>query len=231
MAQIHFHGHATFTLTTDDGTRILIDPFFDENPAADVSVADVSDVDFIFVTHGHFDHFGDAVSIGRRTGATMVAGYEIVEFLQTQGIENAHPMSVGGSWAFPFGRTKMTIAVHGSGVYTGEAGPPLSTTPGGFLFDLGPGQRIYFSGDTALTLDMKLLEGRVDVAVLPVGDNFTMGPEDALKAIEFIGPSIVIPCHYGTWPYVEIDIEAFVSSVGDLAEVVLLGEGQRAYDF
>jgi len=231
MAKVHYHGHSTFTLTTDDGTNILVDPFFDGNPTADIAAADVEGVDFIFVTHGHQDHFGDAISIGKRTGATVVAAYEIVDYLDTQGIKNAHPLSVGGSWAFPFGRVKMTIAVHGSGVYTGENGPALSTTPGGFLFDLGPGKRIYHAGDTALTLDMKLLEGRVDIAVLPVGDNFTMGPDDALRAIEFIKPSIVIPCHYNTWPYIEIDIEAFAADVGDLAGVVILGEAQRDYEF
>jgi L-ascorbate metabolism protein UlaG (beta-lactamase superfamily) len=231
MAQVHFHGHATFTLTTDDGTNILIDPFFDENPAGDRKATDVNGVDYIFVTHGHFDHFADALSIGKRTGAEIVAGYEITEYLLTQGVDNVHPMSVGGSWQFPFGRTKMTVAVHGSGVFTGESGPALSTTPGGFLFDLGLGQRIYFAGDTGLTMDMHLLSGRVDIAVLPVGDNFTMGPEDAVRAIEFIGPTTVIPFHYGTWPYVEIDIDEFVSAVGDRAEVVLLGEGRRAHEF
>ena len=142
MAKLHFHGHATFTLSTDDGTNILVDPFFDGNPAGDVAASEVHDVDYIFVTHGHRDHFGDAISIGKRTGATMVAAYEIANYLEGQGIENVHPLSVGGSWEFPFGRAKMTIAVHGSGVYTGEDGPALSTTPGGFLFDLGPGKRI-----------------------------------------------------------------------------------------
>lgn len=231
MANLHYHGHSTFTLRTDDGTNILVDPFFDGNPGTDIAAADVEGVDFIFVTHGHQDHFGDALSIGKRTGATMVAAYEIVTFLQSQGIEKAHPLSVGGAWNFPFGRAKMTIAVHGSGVFTGEGGPALSTTPGGFLFDLGPGQRIYFAGDTALTLDMQLLKGHVDIAVLPVGDNFTMGPDDALRAIEFIGPTTVVPCHYDTWPYIEIDIDAFASSVGDLAEVVILGDGRRGHDF
>lgn len=229
MTQIHFHGHATFTLTTDDGTTVLIDPYFDDNPAADMTAAEVDGVDFIFCTHGHFDHFADALSIGKRTGAMMVGGFELVEYLQTQGIENVHPLSVGGGWTFPFGRVKMTVAVHGSGVYTGEGGPALSATPGGFLFDLGPGKRCYFAGDTGLTLDMQLLKGCVDVAVLPVGDNFTMGPEDALKAIEFMEPSVVIPFHYNTWPYVEIDIDEFVSSVADRAEVILLGEGNRVY--
>ena len=231
MANLHFHGHSTFTLSTDDGTKILVDPFFEGNPQGDMAAEDVEGVDFIFCTHGHQDHFGDAVSIGKRTGAIMVGAFEIVGYLQSQGIENAHPMGVGGSWQFPFGRVKMTIAIHGSGVYTGEGGPPLSTTPGGFLFDLGPGQRVYHAGDTALTRDMELLKGQVDVALLPIGDNFTMGPADAVKAVEFIEPSVVIPIHYNTWPYVEVDVDAFSGSVGALAEVVVLGEGRRVYEF
>jgi L-ascorbate metabolism protein UlaG (beta-lactamase superfamily) len=231
MATLDYHGHATFTLTTDDGTTIVIDPFFGENPWFEGSVEDVEKADFVFCTHGHFDHMADAVPLLKRTGATAVAAFEIVTYFESIGIENAHPLSVGGSWQFPFGRAKMTIAPHGSGVYTGEGGPSLSTTPGGFVFDLGPGKRVYHAGDTALTLDMQLLKGSVDIALLPVGDNFTMGPTDAVRAIEFIEPSVVIPMHYDTWPFVEIDIQAFSSEVGDRAEVVILAPGTGSYDF
>ena len=113
MASLKYHGHSTFTLTTDDGTSIVIDPFFGENPLSELTADDVTDVDFILCTHGHFDHFADAIPIAKRTGATLVATFEIVSYAQSQGVKNTHPMHIGGSWQFPFGRVKMTNAVHG----------------------------------------------------------------------------------------------------------------------
>ncbi|GMR13450.1 MAG: metal-dependent hydrolase [Gemmatimonadota bacterium] len=224
MASLKFHGHATFTLTTDDGVSIVIDPFFDENPMTELTSDDVTDVDFILCTHGHFDHFADAIPIAKRTGATLVATFEIVSYAQSQGVENAHPMHIGGSWQFPFGRVKMTNAVHG-GQVAGEGAEGFSTNSAGFLIDLGPGRRIHHAGDTALTMDMQLLQGKVDVALLPIGDNFTMGPEDAVTAIDFIQPEVVVPIHYNSWPLVEQDPEAFKALVGDRARVEVLDPG------
>lgn len=225
MASMQYHGHSTFTLTTDDGTSIVIDPFFGENPLTELTADDVTAVDFILCTHGHFDHFADAIPIAKKTGATLVATFEIVSYAESQGVEHAHPMHIGGAWQFPFGRVKMTNAVHG-GQVAGEGAEGFTTNPAGFLIDLGPGKRVYHAGDTALTMDMQLLRGQVDIALLPIGDNFTMGPADAVKAIEFIQPKVVVPIHYNTWPYVEQDPEAFKGLVGDRARVEVLAPGE-----
>ena len=225
MAALEYHGHSTVTLTTDDGVRIVIDPFFGENPWNELTADDVTDVDYILCTHGHFDHFADAITIAKSTGATLVGTFEIVSYAQSQGVENAHPMHIGGAWQFPFGRVKMTNAVHG-GQVAGEGAEGFTTNPAGFLIDLGPGKRIHHAGDTALTMDMQLLRGKVDVALLPIGDNFTMGPEDAVTAIEFIQPKVVVPIHFNTWPFIEQDPEAFRSLVGDRARVEILGSGE-----
>ena len=229
MAKLDFYGHATFGLTTEDGTRIIIDPFFGENPWTDVQVDSV-EADFVFCTHGHFDHFADAIPLVKASGAKFVGSYELVEYVETQGITDVHPMHIGGAWNFPFGKVKMVTAVHGGRVY-GEGAEAYTTNPGGFVFDLGPGRRVYHAGDTALTWDMKLLRDKVDVALLPIGDNFTMGLEDAVTAVEFIRPATVIPFHYQTWPYIEQDPEKFKAMVGDRATVEILEQGRGSYDF
>lgn len=224
MAELTFHGHATCSIEKEDGTRLVIDPFFDDNPVCDTS-ADQVEADFILLTHGHGDHIADVVPLAKRTGALVIATYELVEFLATQGIENAHGMNIGGARDFPFGRLKMIHAIHGGRVQL-EGGGPYTTPCAGLLMEVD-GCRVYHAGDTALTLDMKLLEGRVDVALLPIGDNYTMGPEDAARAVEFIRPRVVIPIHYGTWPVIDQDPEAFRELVGDMAEVRILQPGDR----
>lgn len=229
MARLDYFGHATFMLTTDDGTRIVIDPFFNDNPWTQVQASDV-EADFVFLTHGHEDHFADALTVARSSRATVVGSFELVAYVQSQGIANVHPMHIGGGWNFPFGRVKMTIAHHG-GMIHGEGAERFTTSAAGLLFDLGPGKRVYHAGDTALTLDMKLLNDQVDIALLPIGDNFTMGPEDAAMAVDFIGPSVVIPIHYKTWPFVEQDPEDFRTLVGDRATVEILDPGRGSYEF
>ena len=223
MAKLTFHGHATFALDMDDGTRIVIDPWYDESPANDLTVADVGPVDYILCTHGHFDHFADAIPLARETGATLVATFEIVSFVQSQGIENAHPMHIGGGYDFPFGRVKMTPALHGGQVHGDEAGA-YTTVPAGLLIE-ADGKSLYHAGDTALLTDMQLLRNQVDVALLPSGDNFTMGPEDAAKAVDFIEPSVVVPIHYDTFPYIVQDPESFRALVGDRAQVEVMASG------
>ena len=225
MARLTFHGQSTFTVETDDGARLVIDPFFDDNPVSDIKRAEAGAVDYILCTHGHFDHFADAIPLARETDATLISTFEIVSFAETQGIANVHPLHIGGGHDFPFGRAKMTPAIHGGQVHGDETGR-FTTIPGGFLLHLD-GKRIYHAGDTALTLDMRLLRGKVDVAILPIGDNFTMGPEDAATAVEFIEPEVVIPVHYNTWPLIEQDPERFRALVGERAHVRVMSPGDR----
>jgi len=224
MARLHYHGHSTFTLTTDDGTRVIIDPWFDENPVSDVKAAEIEGADFILCTHGHFDHFADAIPLAKRTGATLVSTFEIVSFAQSKGVENAHPLHIGGGYHFPFGYVKMTPALHG-GQVAGDDEGAFTTVPGGFWIDL-KGKRLYHAGDTALLMDMQLLRGKVDLALLPIGDNFTMGPEDAVQAVEFIRPKMVIPIHYNTFDMIAQDAEAFKRSVGGLSKVEIVEPGE-----
>lgn len=222
MAELHYHGHATFTLVADDGVRIVIDPWFDENPSTELGVDDLDGVDFVLCTHGHSDHFADAVPLAKRTGATLVSSFEIAKFAEEKGVERVHPLSIGGGFTFPFGYVKMTPALHGTAV-DGSDGR-VSAMPGGFWIDLG-GKRLYHAGDTALTKDMELLRGRVEVALLPIGDNFTMGPEDAARAAALIDPEVVIPIHYDTFDLIRQDPEEFRERVGSSARVEILRPG------
>ncbi len=224
MARLHYHGHSTFTLTTDEGTRIIIDPWFDENPVSDVKADEIEGADFILCTHGHFDHFADAIPLAKRTGATLVSTFEVVSFAQSKGVENAHPLHIGGGFEFPFGYVKMTPALHG-GQVAGDDEGAYTTVPGGFWMNLH-GKRLYHAGDTALLMDMQLLRGKVDLALLPIGDNFTMGPEDAVQAVEFIRPKMVIPIHYNTFDLIAQDPEAFKASVGSLSKVEIVRPGE-----
>jgi L-ascorbate metabolism protein UlaG (beta-lactamase superfamily) len=228
MARLTWHGHSTFTLETDQGHRIMFDPYLDENPKSDIRVEDVEELDFILVSHGHFDHFQDAIPLARKTGAMLVSTFEIVGFCQEKGLKTVHPLHIGGGCRFPFGYAKMTPALHGGQVAGDETGA-YTTVPGGWWLDMD-GKRLYFAGDTALLTDMQLLKGKVDVALLPIGDNFTMGPEDAARAVEFIEPKVVIPMHYSTWEPIEQDPNVFRDLVGDRAEVVILDPGD-SYNF
>lgn len=205
---ITFHGHATFSLDVN-GTKLVIDPFFAGNsPVAQKSVNEIES-DYILLTHGHGDHIADAIPLAQRTGATVIANFEIVGWLAGKGVTNAHPQHIGGGYNHPFGRVKMTIAFHGSGLPDGSYGG----NPGGFLLSVD-GKNIYISGDTALYSDMALIgEAGIDVAILPIGDNFTMGPDDALRAVKYINPKVVIPCHYNTWPPIAQDAHAWAARV------------------
>lgn len=224
MATLTWHGHSCFTLVTDEGTRIMIDPWLDENPKADIRAADVEALDYILVSHGHFDHFADCVELAKRTGATVVSTFEIVSFVAKQGHEKGHGMNIGGGHRFPFGRVKLTPALH-TGSVAGDDEGAFTTDCSGFLITLNGGTRLYHAGDTALIMDMQLLKGQVDVAILPIGDNFTMGPDDAARAVEMIGPRTVIPMHYDTFPVIEQDPEEFRGLVGDRARVEVLQPG------
>lgn len=223
MATLTWHGHSCFLLETDGGQRILIDPWLDENPAADIKTKDVEALDYILVSHGHSDHFDDCIPLAKKTGATVVSTYELVAFVQSQGVEKGHGMNIGGAYVFDFGRVKLTPALH-TGSISGDKGAH-TTDCSGFLVSLNEGQRLYHAGDTALIVDMQLLRGSVDVALLPIGDNYTMGPEDAARAVEMIQPEVVIPMHYNTFPLIEQNPEGFRQLVGDTAHVEILQPG------
>ena len=227
MAKLTYHGHATCTLETDDGTRLVIDPFFGDNPACDLTADDV-EADYILVSHGHFDHFADCIPLAKRTGATVISTFELVSFCAERGVENGHGMNIGGGYDFPFGRVKLTPALH-TGSVAGDQDGTHTTDCSGFLIEFN-GKRVYHAGDTALIMDFHLLKGRVDVALLPIGDNFTMGPEDAARAVEMIEPKVVIPIHYNTWPVIAQDPEAFRARVGTKAKVEVVAPGS-SYSF
>jgi L-ascorbate metabolism protein UlaG (beta-lactamase superfamily) len=222
MAKVTFIGHATFAIETDDGFNLVIDPFLADNPATDLTVEDLA-ADFILLTHGHYDHVADAIPLAQKTGATIIASFEIATYMEEQGLP-VSPQHIGGGVTYPFGYAKMTPALHG-GKLDLPGGEAFTTVPGGFLINLNGGQRFLHAGDTALITDMQLLKGQVDVAVLPIGDRFTMGPEDAVRAIDFIEPEVVIPCHFDTWPPIEQDAAAFAAAVGDRAKVEIMSPG------
>jgi len=208
--KITWHGHATFTLDID-GAKIVVDPFFaGNNPTAKTAVSDVA-ADFILQTHGHADHIADTAALGQRTGATVLANPEILGWLAKQGHDKGHPLNTGGGANFPFGRVKMTPALHSSSLPDGSYGGD----PGGYLLTVGD-TRIYIAGDTALFSDMGLIGvNGLDLAILPIGDNYTMGPKDSLLALEYLSPKAVIPCHYNTWPIIEIDLDDWKANVSN----------------
>jgi len=220
MPQVQFLGHSCVKITEGEH-KLVIDPFLTDNPQA-AETADHIDVNYILITHGHGDHVGDSVAIAKRTKATVISQFEIANMVAKEGVD-MHPMHIGGRFSFPFGSVKLTIAHHGGG-YGPDAsrytGPPV-----GFLVDIG-GKTIYHAGDTGLFLDMKLIGemNKIDLAFLPIGDNFTMGIDDAVKAVEFLQPKIVVPFHYGTWPPIEADPNEFKAKVKG-AEVVILKPG------
>jgi L-ascorbate metabolism protein UlaG (beta-lactamase superfamily) len=218
-----WYGHATLGLKTGD-FELLIDPFFSGNPASPVAAESVA-ADFILVTHGHGDHVGDAVAIAGRTGATVIANAEISSWFKKQGVEKVHAQHLGGGFKHPFGYLKLTLALHGSAMPDGSYGG----NPAGFLLTTIDGKKIYFAGDTGLFGDMKLIgEEGIDLAVLPIGDNYTMGPDDALRAVKLLTPKTVIPIHFGTWGLIEQNATEWAARIEAEtdAKTVVLAPGQ-----
>ena len=222
MYRITYHGHSAFDVATADGLSLWLDPWLDGNPVADIGTKDVTKADFILVSHGHGDHFSDVVKLAKQTGATVIGAYELIGYCETQGLKNVRGMGIGGGGQFPFGYVKLTPALHGPGVDGADG--KVTTTPNGFFIDMN-GQTLYHAGDTALTMDMQLLRDTVDVALLPIGDNFTMGPEDAARAVEMIKPRVVVPMHYNTFDLLKQDPDAFAKRVGATAKTVIMKPG------
>ncbi len=224
MARLTWHGHACFEYETEEG-KLLIDPFLSGNPKADVGPADIENIDAILVSHGHGDHWGDTVDIARRTGAMVVAAYELAALAEEKGCRS-HGLACGGGRRFDFGHVKLVPAAHGSMT---EADPKYSTNPCGLVVT-AEGKVLYHAGDTALTADIRLLGELydLDAACLPIGDNFTMGPDDALKAVEFLHPGLVVPMHYDTFDLIAQDAQGWKRRVesGTRSKCAVLEPGQ-----
>jgi L-ascorbate metabolism protein UlaG (beta-lactamase superfamily) len=223
MVKVTFIGHSCFFL--DNGTqKILIDPYISKSPVAKAS-EEQKKADFILVTHGHGDHLGDAIDLAKSTGAKIIANFELCNYCTSKGAKNVHPLHIGGGHTFPFGSAKMTIAHHGSEVGSDHAygGPPA-----GFIVRTG-GMVIYHAGDTGLFLDMQLIGelDKIDLALLPIGGNFTMDVPDAVKAVEFLKPRKAIPMHYNTNALIKADPIDFINKIKLLGtEGIILNPGE-----
>lgn len=216
--QFSFYGHACFSVLIN-GKTLLFDPFIRPNPeAAEVDIAGIR-ADYILLSHGHADHVADAVYLAQQTGATVVANWEVHEWLQKQGITNTHPMNTGGKWNFGAFTVKCVTAQHSSGLPDGSYGG----NPMGFIVTAPEGS-FYYAGDTALTLDMQLIPkwAKLNFAVLPIGDNFTMDVADAIDCADMIECTTIVGVHYNTFGFIKIDTEAAQKAFAQVGKQLLL---------
>jgi len=224
--KVTYYGHACFAVAAG-GRTLVFDPFISPNPLARAIDVNSLPADYVLISHGHFDHVADAVALAQRTGATVIANYEITVWLGNQGATKTHPLNLGGAARFDFGRVKLVPALHSSGLPDGSYGG----NPGGFVVETADGA-FYYAGDTALTHDMKLIgeSTRLRFAALPIGDNFTMGVDDALKAAEFVRCNEILGVHYDTFPPIRIDQAAAVErfkAAGKHLRLLLPGESHN----
>ncbi len=217
--KLKYFSHSAFQITSKNGVRILIDPFLTGNPTNPVKAEDVS-AEYIILTHAHGDHLGDAFNIAKRCGSTFICVNELANYCAAKGFK-AHNMHIGGGWNFDFGRVKFTIAHHGSmtpdNFYGGE--------PAGVILNID-GKTVYHTGDTGLFYDMKLIGeiNKIDYMLLPIGDNFTMGITDAVKAVELANPGVAIPIHYNTFPVIKADPNEFKNKVEHIGKKCMVME-------
>ena len=221
MVKVTYHGHSCFEIGFGSH-NLIIDPFLTGNPLARIKPENVK-ADFVLVSHGHGDHWGDTSLIAGRNKATVIANYELAQHASKQGLK-AHALHIGGSAKFPFGWVKLTIAHHGSKL---DSSDDYGGSPTGILVNIGD-KTIYHAGDTGLFLDMQLIGemNSIDLALLPIGDNFTMGPVDAAKAVDFVKPKKVVPMHYNTFDIIKQDPQQFVDLLRDKpVECVIMNSG------
>lgn len=213
--RITWHGHSCFLIEHGDSS-ILIDPFLSGNPVATIG-PDQVDPTHLIVTHGHGDHLGDTVAIAKRTGCEVITGFELAEYLKGEGLASVSDLGIGGGRDYSFGRVTMTIAHHGGALPSGAYGGG----PAGVVVGIG-GREIYHAGDTALTYDMRLLAEmhEIAVAIVPIGDVYTMGPEAAVRAVEFVDAEVAVPMHYNTFEAIAVDADRFRSGVEGLGKRV-----------
>ncbi|MBP2241394.1 L-ascorbate metabolism protein UlaG (beta-lactamase superfamily) [Cytobacillus eiseniae] len=221
--KVSYHGHSVVKIEAN-GKTILMDPFINGNGLTDLKVEDVKP-DVILVTHGHGDHLGDTIELAKKNNSLVIANFELATYLEWQGV-NTHGMSIGGAYEFDFGKVKLTPAFHGTGLETENNEIIYLGMPAGILLTI-EGKTIYHAGDTGLFSDMKLIGDRhpIDLAFLPIGDNFTMGPEDAAYAAKILGAKKVVPIHFNTFPPIKQDPHLFVQMLDEgIGQVLEVGE-------
>lgn len=225
MPRLTFLGHSAWLVEGKEHT-LVIDPFLSGNPKATAKPGEIK-ADYVILTHGHGDHIGDGLDIAKKNKATIIANFEVASWCQNKGHE-AHAMHIGGAHQFPFGRVKLTIAHHGSGIPGDDGGLLYGGQPAGVIIEMD-GSTIYHAGDTGLFMDMQLIgqRERPDVALLPIGDNYTMGIDDAVTAAEFVRAGLTIPMHYGTFEVIDVDPHEFKTKAenqGLQVQVLEIGE-------
>ena len=217
--RINYLGHSTFRFVTAGGEQILIDPFLTDNPQTPEDLKQVGDLDTMLITHGHFDHFSDAIPVAQQTGATVVANFEIVSYLQSQGVENVVPIQKGGTTEVGGIKVTATHAFHSSSIQTEDGSVIYGGEPMGYVVEFESGFRLYHAGDTSIFGDMQLIGElyRPDLALLPIGNQVVMSPFEAAHAARLLGVRHVVPIHYGTFPFVPGTAEEFQQEISSVA--------------
>ncbi len=217
--RITYMGHATFRLTTPGGEQILIDPFLTDNPQTPEDLKEVQELDTMLITHGHFDHFADAIPVAQQTGATVVSNFEIFSYLQAKGVENGMPIQKGGTAQVGGVMVTATHAFHSSSIAEEDGSIVYGGEPVGYILEFESGFKLYHAGDTAIFGDMQLISElyQPDLALLPIGNQVVMSPFEAAHAARLLGVRHVVPIHYGTFPFLPGTPEEFQKHLGEIA--------------